>query len=175
MDNFVHGLFKDEESAARAVQTLVDANFNPDLIGALMHLEGDVEVQDAVPIFKVASARGATLGSALGMIGGALLAVGGLLGGGPLLAAAAGGATGALAGMLGGLGRWKDEIDFPQDVHAGMILVGVSTEEACIERARVALAIAHPERIHVSRKNEACTEVETGVLSETGVLAGQSR
>jgi hypothetical protein len=50
MDYFVHGLFKDEESAAWAVQTLVDAHFNPDLISALMHMEGHVEVQDAVPV-----------------------------------------------------------------------------------------------------------------------------
>ncbi len=172
MEFFVHGLFTSEASAARAVQSLIEASFGPDLISALMHKEGEVVLEEAVPVFKTEAARGAALGSAFGMVGGALLAIGGLLAGGPLMVGLAGAASGALAGTLGGLGRWKSEIDFPEHMHPGMILVGVSTEASSVERARTALVSARAERIHVSRKNEACMEVDTEDAFESGALTG---
>lgn len=168
MDFFVHGLFTTEAGAASAVQSLIEAHFDPALISALMRVGSDVA--EATPTFKTGVGRGVLLGTALGALGGALIASGGLLTAGPLAGSVAGGAAGYLAGIVGGLGHWKDEIEFPAQVAAGMILVGVDSDESNIERARAALAVARPERIHVSPKKEACDEVKTGVLSESGVL-----
>jgi len=169
MEIFVHGLFEEEASAAVAVRSLVDAHFEPDQISALMRVATDVE--EASPSFKMAVGSGAVLGSALGVVGGALLALGGLLVAGPLFAGVAGGLGGALAGGLSGLGRWTDEIDFPKQVQRGMILIGVSTQPGRADQARAALLGAHPERIHVSKKGEACEEVESGVLSKSGIVS----
>lgn len=168
MDCFVHGLFKSERNASHAVQSLVDAHFAPETISGLMRVHHDV--MEAQPQFKTGVGVGSALGTTLGAIGGAVGAVGGFLAAGPLLAAVAGGAAGYLVGALAGLGRWKDEIKFSDCTGAGMILVGVSTDAGSVERARAALASAGAERVHLSQKNEACQELETGTLSDTGIL-----
>lgn len=168
MDNFVHGLFKSERNAAAAVQSLIDAHFDPEAISALMRVEH--EVQEAMPTYKTGVGVGSALGAAVGAAGGIIGAIGGFLAAGPLLGAVAGSAAGYLVGALAGLGRWRDEIEVPAHTQEGMILVGVSTEEDNVALARDALAAAGPERIHLSRKNEACTELETGKLSATGLL-----
>lgn len=171
MEIFVHGLFREEANAALAVRSLVDAHFEPDQISALMRVGTDPGADELKPIFKMATGPGAALGTALGAVGGALLALGGLLVAGPVFAGVAGGVSGALAGALGGLGRWTEEIDFPKHVEGGMILVGVATQPGRLEQARAALAGAHAARVHVSKKGEACEEVESGVLSKTGVVS----
>ena len=168
MELFVHGLYRDEEAAAAAVQALVDAHFNPDAISALMHGPGTAD--EARPQFKTSFARGAVLGAALGAVGGALIAASGLLAAGPVLGVVAGTEVGAAAGALGGMGLWRDEVHFPKCFGQGMYLVGVMTEARSVERARGALEIAEPERVHVSRKNEACVEVQSYHLAEGGVL-----
>lgn len=167
MDHFVHGLFRDEESAARAVKALTEAHFDPEQISGLMRV--GTHLRDSPAVYEPALGRGALLGSVLGAAGAVALATSGFLVAGPLVALGGGGAVGALSGALAGLGRWTAEIDFPAHP-PGMILVGVDTDESQFERARAALASARPERIHVSRKGEACEEVETGVLSDSGVL-----
>jgi len=169
METFVHGLFRDEAGAALAVRKLVDSHFEPNQISALMRVGTDPLASELKPAFKLATGPGAALGASLGAIGGALLALGGFLVAGPLFAGALGGAGGALAGVLGGLGRWTDEIDFPDQVDARMILVGVSTQPGRVKAALAALARANPERVHVSKKAEACEEVEASTLPEAEV------
>lgn len=169
MDVFVHGLFTDESSAAAAVTSLESAGFPTERISALMRVGSEVDEEH--PKFKVAVGRGAALGAAVGAIGGALVATSGFLVAAPLVLAAAGGISGAAFGVVGGLSHWTDDVDLHEHVANGMILVGAFTDESSIERARAAIAGAHPARIHVSRRDEACREVETGILSEAGLLS----
>jgi hypothetical protein len=170
MKVFVHGLFGDEANAARAIDFLIEAHFETEDISALMRA-GDHMVENA-PGSGPQLVRGAALGATLGAIGGALVTISGFLAAGPLLGIVGGAAIGGLEGVLGSLGYSSNEVDFHEHVPGGMILIGVSTDEGSIERARAALAQAGPNRIHVSRKSEACEEVETGVLSKTGILPG---
>lgn len=164
MQLFIHGLFHDEEHAARAVQALIDAHFDPSQVSALVRLQSKVE-EDA-PTYKVKLVSGAVLGTLLGMIGGPLVLSAGFLIAGPLAAAAEGALAGAVAGAVGGLAHWKDEIDLPKHLGKGAaILVGVVTGEPDVERAQRALAEADPEKIHVSNKDVALKEIQTGVLA----------
>lgn len=155
MNAFVHAVYTDKASAARAVSELVDQGFPSGDIGALMHnRQGEFE---ALPMkHKTSVPAGAMLGAAVGGLGGALI-----LGGPALLAAGlflpllegalAGGAFGTLAGTLGGLGLWREEIDFPnQAFDAGAVLIGVATHEGRAESAKIALQRAGAEQIHVS-------------------------
>lgn len=169
MHVFVHGLFTDEDRAAAAVTALEGAGFDTEHISALMRVGS--EVDEERPHFKVAVGRGASLGAALGAIGGALVAASGFLVAAPLTLAIAGGISGAAFGAFGGLSHWTDTVDLHQHIANGMILVGAFTDGASIERARAALAKAQPERIHVSRKDEAREEVQSGTLSAEGLLS----
>jgi hypothetical protein len=158
MDTFVHGLFHDEHDAASAVEALCNAHFKRDEISAILRVGAETTESEAV--FNMPVGRGAALGASLGAVGGALLAVSGFLVAGPLAAIVAGAMTGTLAGGLGGMGQWSTEVDLSGHHPEGMILVGVSTDDAGVERARAAIATARPERIHVSKKGAACEEVE---------------
>jgi hypothetical protein len=143
------------------VGELVGAGFTASDIGALIGGARDVETLSMQ--HKTGVTAGALLGGALGAVGGGAVAlVGGfaLLALGPLVAAlqgaAIGGAAGTLAGTLGGLGFWKDEIDFPQDAfEAGAVLLGVTTNDARVDLAREALCKAGAETSYVAANREA--------------------
>lgn len=153
MDHFVHGLFGHERDAARAVQALLDAHFDSEAISALMIVAH--EVDRSSPAYTAPIGRGAVLGGTLGAIGASVLVLGGVVVAGPVLAAFAGGAAGMLAGGYGGLGQWRETIDFSGHEDGTIILVGVSTDPAHVDRARGALAVAGPRRVRDSGLDEA--------------------
>lgn len=161
---FVYGFFKDEESASKAVDELINAHFSGDDISALMH-EGP-EVEELPVEGKTGASRGAILGAALGAVGGALLAPGiGILAGGPLLgalqAAIAGGAAGAGFGAFGGLYYWKDEVDFVHHhLTQGAVIVGVETIPERRAGAEQALRAAGAEDVQARTKAQAVADAE---------------
>jgi hypothetical protein len=159
---FVYGIFRDEEKAAKAVEALVDADFPGDAISALMR-EGS-EVEELPVEKKTRVGRGAVLGAALGAVGGALLAPGaGLLAGGPLLVAIKGaiaaGAAGAGLGSFGGLGFWREEIDFvDRSLEAGVIIVGVETNPERHDSAAEVLRAAGAQDVQARTKDDVMDE-----------------
>ncbi|MET0387865.1 MAG: hypothetical protein ABW321_17970, partial [Polyangiales bacterium] len=116
---FAYAFFSDERSAAAAVQQLIDAGFETEHVGALVL--NDSGVAELPLHHKTGMVPGAAIGTLLGAAIGAIAlpAVGLLAFGGAFAsfgaAAAAGGLTGTIAGTLGGLGLWKDEVDFPRE------------------------------------------------------------
>lgn len=155
---FVHAVFNTELRAARAVQELVNAKFPTEGISALMVNRSGVEELEVS--HKTAMGPGAALGAVFGAVGGALAVTGGLVLAGPVFLALegvlAGGALGTVAGTLGGLGFWKDEVDFPKHAFEnGAVLIGVNTEDGRIEDARTALKSAGATEIRMTSKPEA--------------------
>ena len=160
MEHFVHALFPDRGAAAKTVNALVDANFPPGAIGALLandRMHVDELVVERRTIVKAAVIVGALVGA-----GGGLLVLAGVglvsLGtpGGVLAGAALGALFGIFAGGLSGLGYWRYVIDFPRGaITEGALLVGVATHRERIEEARRVLREAGAARTHVSTKNRA--------------------
>jgi len=109
---------------------------------------------------KTGMGVGAVLGGVFGAIGGALAVTGGLVLAGPVFLAleglVAGGAMGTVAGTLGGLGFWKEEIDFPkQAFESGAVLIGVNCGDERVDEASAALRRAGATEILQSSKPEA--------------------
>ncbi|HKU37677.1 MAG TPA: hypothetical protein VJR89_06005 [Polyangiales bacterium] len=102
---FVHAMFHDKAAAERAVQRLIDSEFATERIGALMLADG--EVSELPMRHKTGIGPGTALGALLGTAVGLALPGLGLIALGPawgLLGTATwGGATGALAGIVGGI------------------------------------------------------------------------
>jgi hypothetical protein len=160
---FVHAVFNSEAGAAKAVQELVNAKFSGQDISALMTNRSGVQELDIG--HKTGMGVGAVLGGVLGAVGGALAVSGGLVLAGPVFLALegmlAGGVMGTLAGTLGGLGFWKEEIEFPRSAFEnGAVLIGVNTEEARVDDAAAALKRAGATEIRQSSKREAETAAE---------------
>jgi hypothetical protein len=161
MSKFVHAFYRDEPSATAAVRQLLEAGFTIADIGALIGQGPNAEVLPTK--HKTGLGPGALLGGVLGAVGGGVLALTGglaLLAVGPLFAALegalAGGAAGTLAGTLGGLGFWKDDIDFPPHAFdGGAVLLGVTTNEARVDLAREVLRRAGAETSYVSASRKA--------------------
>jgi hypothetical protein len=153
---FAHAFYSDATHANAAVRQLLDAHFSSEAISVLMTHDTDVE---ELPIkHKTFVPHGVALGAVLGAAAGALTMSGiGIVATGPLWlalqGAAAGGAVGTLGGALGGLGFWRDEVDFPTDAFQdGAMLVGVVTNQERLEQARKVLAAAGAAETHVSTK-----------------------
>jgi hypothetical protein len=160
MERFVHALFPNQEAAARAVDALVNANFSPGEVAALV-ADHRHHVHELVPQRKTPVRAGALVGVVVGAAGGALTLAG--LGwvsltspAQALQAAATGGAVGLFAGALAGLGYWRHAIDFPEDAFRnGAVLVGVATHTGRIERARSVLCAAGARRTYACSKRAA--------------------
>lgn len=155
---FVHAVFNSERAAAKAVQELVNAEFSVHDISALMCTRSGV--QELEIGHKTGMGVGAVLGGVFGAIGGALAVSGGLVLAGPVFLAlegmVAGGAMGTLAGTLGGLGFWREEIDFPKAAFdSGAVLIGVDSDVGRVERASEALKRAGANEIRQASKAEA--------------------
>jgi len=156
---FAHAFYRDAERAHDAVRQLLDAHFPSDAIGVLM-VRGD-EVQELPMKHKTFVPHGVALGALLGAAAGAVTMSGiGLLATGPLLlalqGAAAGTAIGSVGGALGGLGFWRDEVDFPSDAfQSGAVLVGVVANSERLEEAQRVLTSAGADATYVSTKQEA--------------------
>lgn len=155
---FTYAMFKDRTSAERAVQGLINAEFATEHIGALMLNEHG---PDELPMrHKTAIGPGTALGALLGTVVGFALPGIGLVAAGPawgaLGTAAWGGATGALAGIVGGMGLWKDEYDFPREAfERGGVLVGVIVPEERSEAARDALSAAGAGEVKIATRQRA--------------------
>jgi hypothetical protein len=156
---FAHAFYRDAERADAAVRALLDAHFASDAIGVLM-VHGE-EVEELPMRHKTFVPHGVALGALLGAAAGAVTMSGiGLLAAGPLLlalqGAAAGTAIGSLGGALGGLGFWRDEVDFPSHAfHNGAVLVGVVANVERLEEAQRVLESAGADATYVSTKAEA--------------------
>jgi hypothetical protein len=146
----VTGIYTDAEKANRAVEELIEAEFDADEISLVVtdsaggH-ERLVEHDTGVAEGAVA---GAALGAALGALGATLVATGLLAAPGvavwatgPVLGAIRGAVGGAgaagLVGALAGLGFWKEEANLhAEDLREGAVLIGVHAEGERHEAAR---------------------------------------
>ncbi len=160
---FVYALFWDEESAATATQNLLDAHFAAEDISVL--LQHEVSVEESGLEHKTGIPRGAAIGGVLGAVGGALtIPFSGWLAVGPILAvlkgAFFGGATGTLAGVMGGLGFWHEDIghENEEEIQKGAVLVGVTTRERA-DIVEEALQKAGALNVHRGSKAEAAEDV----------------
>lgn len=138
---FTYGMFKDKPAAEKAVQELINSEFATERLGALM-LE-EAEVKELPMQHKTGIGPGTALGALFGTAIGFALPGLGLVAAGPAWGAfgtaAWGGATGALAGIVGGMGLWKDEYEFPREAfERGGVLLGVLV---AIERADAAKSV----------------------------------
>jgi hypothetical protein len=165
---FAHAVFKDAEHASAAVHQLMESHFATEQIAVLM-VRGP-EVQELPLKHKTFVPHGVALGAIVGAAAGALTLTGlGIVAAGPILialqGAAAGTAVGSLGGALGGLGFWRDEVDFPSDAFAsGAVLVGVVTNAERVDDARAALTSVGAGETYVSTKEQA-TEAATAKQS----------
>jgi hypothetical protein len=155
-------MFKDKAAAERAVQGLIDAEFATERIGALML--NDEGVAELPMRHKTGIGPGTALGALLGTAIGLALPGIGLIAAGPawgaLGTAAWGGATGALAGIVGGMGLWKDEFDFPREAfERGGVLVGVIVGEGRAEAAKDALSAAGASEVKIATRQRAESEL----------------
>ena len=174
---FVSAVYLREVDATKAVRALLDAHFPSEKVGALMcQPDGSQEIgvthQTGIRV-------GAGIGALFGVVGGALIVGSGLVVLGPAFlaveAALAGGAFGSLAGTLGGLGFWKDEVAFPTDAFKkGAVLVGISTAGERIEVARKTLLEAGAEQVLVSTKLHAAHVAGRSVVPEAGAGAAST-
>lgn len=172
MATMVTGIFRDEPHVKRAVDELVENHHNPEDISVVVVTP---EGREAVPVehkggMGRGAAVGATLGATLGGIGAGLASAGilavpavAILAAGPVLAVIqgvlAGGGVGTLAGLLAGMGMWREEVDLhAAELEKGKVLVGVHTATAAhMQRAKDAMARAEAERITVcDDSDEAC-------------------
>ena len=155
INTLVYAIFPNEEQADRAVKALVDEEFAAANIHVLMRDDTRSEHVRRVPVrTQTMVGPGIALGATLGAVGGALVAVsGGFLAAGPLVAllqgVVSGSAAGTIVGTVGGLGYWRDVVDFPKEkLDSGGILVGVnSNAQGQIERAQQALKAAGAEDV----------------------------
>jgi hypothetical protein len=160
--DFVTGYFVDEDSAADAVQALLDAHFKVDDIAIVARYEGALE---EVPVTRKllipqASAVGGSVGAALGAAGAALLATGilgapglALIATAPIVAAVGGGLLGAVgggaAGAFVGMGFWRYEPVFAEIRRSGGILVGVQAAGDHRDEARAVLSRCGARHVEV--------------------------
>jgi hypothetical protein len=147
---FVTGIYKDAEAANRAVESLIEADFEAHEISVIV---ADQAGEHEVPVehesgVKEGAMIGGGLGAALGAIGLTLAASGvsaapgvAVLVSTQLMAAfagaVAGGGAGGLVGALAGLGFWKEEAKLhAEDIRGGSVLIGVHAEAAPAEKAK---------------------------------------
>lgn len=157
INSLVYAIFSNEQQAERAVKALVDEEFAAANIHVLMRDDSRRDHVRNVPVqTRTLVGPGVALGATLGAVGGALVALsGGLLAAGPLVAllqgAVSGGAAGTIVGTVGGLGYWRDVVDFPEEkLNMGGILVGVnSNAQGQADRARQALKAAGADEVEV--------------------------
>ncbi|MGD8606725.1 MAG: hypothetical protein PVH21_05490 [Myxococcales bacterium] len=166
MNVFIYGVFANEEAASNALQHLVDSDFPSEDVRAIMR-KGDQSEELKVE-GRTSTGRGIAVGAVLGVIGGALVAVGtDLVTSVAWLAAIkgaiVGGAIGTAIGALTGLTFWREEVDFlHRHLKQGSVIVGVETNAGRQSSADEALRAAGAEEVH-SRKTELVVNEATSV------------
>ena len=172
---YAYALFRDEPAAARAVEALIEADFDSEDIDVVMRREAETE---KVPLkHKTGIVPGAITGCLLGALLGALLlpltpviTVGGAkatLGG-----AFVGFGAGTLMGALAGLGFWKKKLAVPMSSFAhGGVLVGARASNERADVARNAFRAAGAAETSLSSLAEAQSQLPvsgTGQRSHPG-------
>lgn len=163
--SYVHATYRDQRTAVQAAEALLEAKFPARDISALL-CESDSE-QAGVELkirHKTRVPIGALIGGIAGLVLGAV--VGWLAQVHPdpqffaVRSAVIGVAIGTLAGALGGLGRWRDTIVFPEGAFKnGCVVVGVNTHEARVSDATRVLRAAGAGDVDVSTKRAALNDV----------------
>jgi len=165
--DLIYALYSSQAEAQQAIQKLVENEFAASNIYVLMRDDASPGKVEQVPVnTKNLVGPGIAIGAALGAMGGVVVALtGGLLAAGPVVAllqgATGGGAAGALAGTLGGLGYWRDVAEFPaKEIASGAILVGVDADaQGQAGRATRALQEAGADVVSLRSWTEAKAEV----------------
>lgn len=159
----VYSIFRKEKEAERAVKALVNEEFAAANIHVLVREAARTRsLKRAKVRTKTLVGPGIAIGASLGAVGGALVVASGGAAAAPLgvlYGAVSGGAAGTLAGTVGGLGYWRDVVEFPE-LEAGAFLVGVDlAAQGQAERARKALRSAGAAEVHTRSWQEAAEEV----------------
>jgi len=153
MTTLVTGTYEHAEQANRAVQALIEAEFDADDVSVVIADKTGVHPVEVAHDSGIPSGAkvGAALGAALGAIGATLVSTGVVAGPGlaiwatgPVLAALRGAVLGGSAGVaLGaavGLGSWKESAHLhEEDLQGGGVLIGVHADGARVEKARSVL------------------------------------
>lgn len=161
MTTFVSGTYDDAEKANRAVQALIEAEFDADDISVVIADRTGVHPVEVEHDSGVGSGArlGAALGAALGAIGATLVSTGVLAApgsvvwaAGPVLAAlrgaVAGGTLGVALGAAAGLGSWAESAHLhAEDLHGGSVLIGVHADGVRVAKAREVLGSCGAVRI----------------------------
>jgi hypothetical protein len=151
--SFVSGTYEDAEKANRAVQALVEAEFDADDISVVIADRTGVHPVEVAHDSGIGSGAkmGGALGAALGAIGATLVATGVLAApgfvvwaAGPVLAAlqgaVAGGSLGVALGAAAGLGSWAESAHLhEEDLRGGSVLIGVHADGGRVAQAREVL------------------------------------
>jgi hypothetical protein len=163
--SYVHATYRDQRTAVQAAEALLEAKFPARDISALLC---DADSEQAGVELKIRHKTQVPIGALIGGIGGLVL--------GAVIAwlaqvhpdpqlfavrgAVIGAAIGTLAGALGGLGRWRDTILFPEGAFKnGCVVVGVNTHETRVNEARRVLDAAGGGDVEVSTKRAALNDV----------------
>lgn len=164
MRQLAYGLFHHEDDAGRALQALLDADFPADDLVVLTH-EGN-RVTPVHVAHRARVARGATVGSMLGaLVGAVAVPVLGVLPGPPgalIVEGLLGGAAVGLAlGAVAGLGFWQERLDAKRGALEGRaVLVGVTTE-AHAAQAQEVLRRAGADLVHLRPRQDAEEELRS--------------
>jgi hypothetical protein len=155
MKRYVTGIYRSYDSAAHAVDQLVQVGISPDDISVLMTEETRALHFASEP--KTKAPEGAAVGGALGAIAGGLTALaslavpGGIVVAGPILAALGGAGLGAVGGgVLGallGLGIAEHEAQlYSEELGRGGILVAVRVKPERVAEVERLLARSRTEK-----------------------------
>lgn len=159
----VAGIFREQETAARALAELIEQHFDPtEDISVVLKDEWNIDRQGVTVRDETELLDGAKIGGGIGAVLGATgagLVGAGLLGGplglvaaGPLVAALqgalAGGAFGTFSGWLVGAGLLKEEADLAAaDLEKGAVWIGVHARGERAQLARKVLQEAGAEHL----------------------------
>lgn len=171
MTILAYAIFDTEKAAARAVDALVESDFAVDDVCVLFREGPEGAPIEELPVdVKTGIGPGMAIGATLGLLGGALVALGGgLFAAGPLVTLLqgtfGGGAAGVFLGFVGGLGPLHEAIQFPHGHHEtlkkGAVLVGVMTSKReRIDAAKKALRKLGASEVHVRTRRQAGDELE---------------
>jgi hypothetical protein len=163
--NYVHASYRDQRTAVEAAEALLEAKFPARDISALLCDAGSEQAGVELKIkHKTRVPMGALFGGVIGLVLGAVIAWLADVPPDPQLfavrGAVIGAAIGTLAGALGGLGRWRDTIVFPDGAfNNGCVIVGVNTHDERVSDATRVLSAAGGGDIEVSSKRAALKDV----------------
>ena len=171
MTILVYAIFDTHKGAAKAVDALVESDFAVDDVCVLFREGPEGAPIEELPVdVKTGIGPGMAIGATLGVLGGALVALGGgLFVAGPMVTPLqglfGGGGAGVFLGFVAGLGPLHEAIQFPHQHHRalakGAVLVGVMTSKReRIDAAKKTLRNVGASEVHVRTRRQAGHELE---------------